>query len=350
MVAIRSFLILSAAAGIASAGKCKPESRSSSIVPVASSTGSASVSVIESSATLAGTTTETTLTKSATETASDETASASGSASATIVESSTTLSDTTVETSIAESTASSATSADISTTESKLTTFLTSFSTSNADTTTEAATTTTAAPGPVVSCPSDVDQCLGTMEIQCDVLLGGLNSPSTVADMNACAQQCNSDTSCRAFTYNEYMYSCFIITTQEIVPSNVGGWVAGIKGTCGETTESSSTVFTSTAETTTTEAATTTTAAAPPVDNCPPETGFCFGTAVLQCDIVINDGLIFSGGGSLTQCAQICAIDDLCTGFSHRRSDGACYTSHNEALTSTTQEGWDTGISYSCAT
>ncbi|RBQ78482.1 hypothetical protein FVER53590_07665 [Fusarium verticillioides] len=242
MVAIRSFFILSAAAGIASAGKCKPESRSSSIVPVASSTGSASVSVIESSTTLAGTTTETTLTKSATETASSETASASGSASATIVESSTTLPDTTVETSIAESTASSATSADISTTESKLTTFLTSFSTSNADTTTEAATTTT------------------------------------------------------------------------------------------------------------TEAATTTTAAAPPVDNCPPETGFCFGTAVLQCDIVMNEGLIFSGGGSLTQCAQICAIDDLCTGFSRRRSDGACYTSHNEGLTLTTQEGWDTGISYSCAT
>ncbi|KAG5754206.1 hypothetical protein H9Q72_001810 [Fusarium xylarioides] len=383
MVAIRSFLILSAAVGIASAGKCKPESRSSTIVSVASSTVSASATVIESttpladtametsltgtassettlstasasatlidsSSTLADTTVETSLTDSATESASSDTASASASASATLIESSTTLVDTTAETSIAESTASSATSADVSTTESKLTTFLTSFTTSNADTTTEAATTTTAAPGPVVSCPSDVDQCLGTMEIQCGVLLGGLNSPSIVADMNNCAQQCNSDTSCRAFAYNENTHECFIVTTQEIFAVDIGGWVSGIKGTCGVTTESSSTVFTSTAETTATEAATTTTAAAPPVDNCPPETGFCMGTSEIQCDVIL-DGLTFAGGGSITQCAQLCASDDSCTGFSRRRDDGACFTSTYESITSTEEEGWDSGISYSCA-
>ncbi|KAF5581417.1 hypothetical protein FPANT_8938 [Fusarium pseudoanthophilum] len=466
MVAIRSFFIFSAAAGIASAGKCKPESRSSSIVPVASSTGSASVSVIESSTTLADTTTQTSLTKSATETASSETASASGSGSATIIESSTTLADTTVESSIAESTASSATSADISTTESKLTTFLTSFTTSNADTTTEAATTTTAASGPVVTCPSEVDQCLGTMEIQCDVLLGGLNNPSILADMNACAQQCNSDTTCRAFTYNQNMHECFIVTTQEIFAADVGGWVAGIKGTCGETTESSSTVFTSTAETTTTEAATTTTlapadptcpstvkqcagdsavlcdvqldnlvlagfsndilecasfcdqdddcagfsrvrssggcfkaialiadvhrtdrdgwdsgikftcgqepeptttaftstagtttteaattttAAAPPVDNCPPETGICFGSAQIQCDVSLYGGNLV-GGGSISQCALLCLTDGLCTGFSRRRGDGACYITFDDPVATTENEGWDTGVVGSCAT
>ncbi|KAF5548199.1 hypothetical protein FNAPI_8303 [Fusarium napiforme] len=460
MVAIRSFFILSAVVGIASAGKCKPESRSSSIVSVASSTGSASATVIESI-----TTTETTLTKSATETASSETASASGSDSATLIESSTTLADTTVETSIAESTASSATSADVSTTETKLTTFLTSFTTSNADTTTEAATTTTAAPGPVVSCPSDVSQCLGTMQIQCDVILGGLNSPIILADMNACAQQCNSDTACRAFTYNKYMQECFIATTQEIFASDVGGWVAGIKGTCGETTEFSSTVFTSTAETTTTEAATTTTlapadptcpstvkqcagdsavlcdvqlgelvlagfskdilecasfcdqdddcagfsryrasggcfksialiadvsktdrdgwdsgikftcgeepeptttaftstaetttteaatttAAAPPVDNCPPETGFCLGSAQIQCDVSLSNGFI-AGSGSIAQCAQLCQNINTCTGFSRRRDDGLCFVTFDDPVTSTENEGWDSGVVNSCAT
>ncbi|KAF5545310.1 hypothetical protein FPHYL_10764 [Fusarium phyllophilum] len=466
MVAIRSFLILSAAVGIASAGKCKPESRSSSIMSVASSTVSASATAIESTTTLADTTMETSLTETATESASSDTASASASASATLIESSTTLAGTTAETSLAESTASSATSADASTTESKATTFLTSFTTSNADTTTEAATTTTAAPGPVVSCPSEVGQCLGTMEIQCDVLLGGLSSPSVVADMNECAQQCNSDTSCRAFTYNGNTHECFIVTTQEILAVDIGGWVSGIKGTCGDTSESSSTVFTSTAdtttteaatttttlapvhptcpstvkqcagdsavlcdvqlndltfqgfsvnilecasfcdeddecagfsrirstggcfkaltaiasvtktdgpgwdsgikftcgqdteptttaftstaETTTTEAATTTTAAAPPVDNCPPETGFCMGTSEIQCDVVL-DGLTLAGGGSIAQCAQLCAVDVTCTGFSRRRDDGACFTTTYESITSTAEEGWDSGISYSCA-
>ncbi|KAF5687853.1 hypothetical protein FDENT_5143 [Fusarium denticulatum] len=465
MVAIRSFLTLSAAVGIASAGKCKPESRSSSIVSVTSSTGSASATVLGSTTTLADTTMEMSLTESAAETAFSETASASGSGSATLIESSTTLADTTVQTSIAESTGSSATSSDVSTTESKPTTFLTSFTTLNADTTTEAVTTTSAAPGPVVSCPSEVDQCLGTMEIQCNVLLGGLNSPSIVNDMNECAQQCNSDNSCRAFTYNSYMHECFIITTQEIAPNNIGGWVAGIKGTCGENTESSSTVFTSTAEattteaatttslapadptcpstveqcagdmavlcdvqlgdlelagyskdilecasfcddddtcagfsrfrstggcfkaitliagvtqtdrlgwdsgvklscgqniqptttaftstaeTTTTEAATTTTAAAPPVDNCPLEAGMCIATSRIQCDVRL-DGLALLGAGSIAQCAHLCAFDDSCFGFSRRREDGACFLTYSESVTSSEQEGWDSGIPYSCA-
>ncbi|KAF5968924.1 hypothetical protein FBULB1_10490 [Fusarium bulbicola] len=465
MVAIRSFIILSAAVGIASAGKCKPESHSSSIGLVASSTVSTSVIVIESTTTLSDTTMETSLTKSAAETASSDTASVSASASVTATESSSTVADATAETSMAESTAFSDTSADASTTESKPTTFLTSFTTSNADTTSEPATTTSAAPGPVVTCPSDVDQCLGTMEIQCDVLLGGLSSPSIVADMNECAQRCNSGHSCRAFTYNQYTRECFIVTTQEIVAVDISGWVSGIKGTCGESTESSSTVFTSTAGTTTTEEATTTTTLAPadptcpstvkqcagdsavlcdvqldnlqlagfskdilecasfcdadedcagfsrvrssggcfkaiaaiaevtkidrdgwdsgikhtcgqdieptttaftstaetttteaatttsaaaPVDNCPLEAGMCIGTSTIQCDVGLN-GLTLIGDGSIAQCAQLCAYDDTCTGFSRRREDGACFMTTSESVTSSEREGWDSGILYSCA-
>ncbi|KPA35411.1 chitin synthase a [Fusarium langsethiae] len=79
MVAIRSFFIVYAAAGLASAGKCKPESLSSSIISVPSSTfssidtastDSTSAILIESTTTtMAETTRETSLTDSTTETA-----------------------------------------------------------------------------------------------------------------------------------------------------------------------------------------------------------------------------------------------------------------------------------------
>ncbi|KAF5547701.1 hypothetical protein FMEXI_5027 [Fusarium mexicanum] len=344
MVAIRSFIILSAAVGIASAGKCKPESRSSSVVSVASSTVSASVSMIESTTTLSDTTMETSLTKSAAETASSDTA------SATVIESSSTVVDTTAETSMAESTASSVTSTDASTTESKLTTFLTSFITSNADTTTEPATTTSAAPGPVVTCPSDVDQCLGTMEIQCSVLLGGLNSPSSVADMNECAQKCKSDNSCRAFTYNEYTRECFIVTTQEIVAVDISGWASGIKGTCGENIESSSTVFTSTAGTTTTEEATTTTTLAPADPTCPSTVKQCAGDSAVLCDVQLDNLILAGFSKDILECASFCDADEDCAGFSRVRSSGGCFKAIAAIADVTTidRDGWDSGIKHTC--
>ncbi|KAK7597486.1 hypothetical protein V3481_004069 [Fusarium oxysporum f. sp. vasinfectum] len=307
MVAIRSFFILSAAVSIASAGKCKPESRSSSVVSVPSSTASAS-----------------------------DAASSTASASATLIESSTTLADTTVETSLTESateTASSATSAGAtkaSTTESKPTTFLTSITTSNADTTKPAATTTSAAHGPVVNCPSEVDQCLGTIEIQCDVILSGLEGPTTVADLNECAQQCNSDTSCVAFTYSEGLQTCFKVTaSQSYTAVNLSGWVSGIKGTCSQNTEPSSTAFTSTAEITTTEAATTTTTLAPADPTCPSTVEQCAGDSA---------------------CASFCNEDDTCAGFSCVRSNGACFKAITliVGVTQSDKAGWDSGIKGTC--
>ncbi|EMT72580.1 hypothetical protein FOC4_g10001217 [Fusarium odoratissimum] len=284
MVAIRSFLILSAAVGIASAGKCKPESHTSSIVSVPSSTVSAS-----------------------------DTASSTASASATLIGSTTTttMADTTVETSLAES------ATETSTIESKPTTFLTSFTTSNADTTIKAATTTSAAPDPVVTCPSEVDQCLGTMEIQCDVILSGLTNPTTVADLN-------------------------------------DGWVSGIKGTgikgtCGQQLQPTTTAFTSTAETTTTEAATTTTAAAP-ANNCPSETGQCKNGALILCDVVLGDLSIAGISNDITECSQFCAAEDDCRGFSRRRDTGACLLAFVDPddVTQAAQEGWDSGIMNTC--
>ncbi|TVY76851.1 hypothetical protein Focb16_v008006 [Fusarium oxysporum f. sp. cubense] len=329
MVAIRSLFILSAAVGIASAGKCKPESRSSSVVSVPSSTVSAS-----------------------------DTASSTASASATLIESSTTLADTTVETSLTESateTGSSATSADAtetSTTESKPTTFLTSFTTSNADTTTEpAATTTSVAPGPVVTCPSEVDQCLGTMEIQCNVILSGLANPTTVADLNECAQQCNSETSCLAFTYSLGLQTCFKVTaSQSYAVVNLGGWASGIKGTCSQSTEPSSTVFTSTAETTTTEAATTTTTLAPADPTCPSTVEQCASDSAVLCDVQLSDLQLAGFSNDILECASFCDEDDTCAGFSRVRSNGACFKAITliAGVTQSDKAGWDSGIKGTC--
>ncbi|KAF5707692.1 hypothetical protein FGLOB1_6763 [Fusarium globosum] len=396
MVAIHSFLMLSAAVGIASAGKCKPENHSSSIVSVASSTvsasdtasstASASATLIESTSTLADTTMETSITESTTKTTASDTTSASASGSATHIETSTTLVDTTTQTSLVESTTetassgtasvkssttladttttettvaeattetvSSATSADVSTTESKPTTFLTSFTTSNADTTTEAETTTTAAAGPVVTCPSEVDQCLGTMEIQCDVILSGLSGPTTLPTLNECAQACNSDTSCLAFTYSADLQSCFKVTASDSYTAvSLGGWASGIKGTCGQSPEPSSTVITTTAETTTTEAATTTTTLAPAGPTCPSTSEQCAGSAEVLCDVQL-DWLQLAGiSNDILECASFCDEDDDCAGFSRIRSSGACFKAFPDegAVTQTDKAGWDSGIKYTCA-
>ncbi|KAL5610267.1 hypothetical protein FOVSG1_004948 [Fusarium oxysporum f. sp. vasinfectum] len=319
MVAIRSFLILSAAVGIASAGKCKPESHTSSIVSVPSSTVSAS-----------------------------DTASSTASASATLIGSTTTtttMADTTVETSLAES------ATETSTIESKPTTFLTSFTTSNADTTIKAATTTSAAPDPVVTCPSEVDQCLGTMEIQCDVILSGLTNPTTVVDLNECAQQCNSDASCLAFTYSDGLQTCFKVTashTYAVV--DLSGWVSGIKGTCSQNTESSSTAFISTAETTTTEAATTTTTLAPADPTCPSTVEQCAGDSAVLCDVQLSDLQLAGFSNDILECASFCDQDDTCAGFSRVRSSGACFKAITliAGVTQSDKVGWDSGIKGTC--
>ncbi|UZP41903.1 hypothetical protein NXS19_009719 [Fusarium pseudograminearum] len=199
MVAIRSFVVLYAAVGIASAGKCKPESISSSILSETSISGSV------------------------------------GFSSASTAESSTTVPGTTLETSISESTAETVSSAistdttETTTLESSLTTLLTSFVTTSAVITTveSAATTTSAAPIP--SCPSDTEQCFGTMEIKCDSIFGGLSDNTEVKDLNECVKKCSSDTNCAAFSYAESIRTCF---TTSSLPSNsdeavLSDWISG---------------------------------------------------------------------------------------------------------------------------
>lgn len=323
MATIRSLLVLVAAAGIASAGKCKPESRLTmiasassitvSVSDIVSSTVSASVTLIESTTIQAGTTVETTVTESA-------------------------------------SIATSLDTTDASTTEAKPTTLVTSFTTRNADTTTApVATTTSAAPGPVVTCPSEVNQCLGTMKIQCDVILAGLSDPTTVSDLNECAQQCNSDISCTAFTYEEDGRQCFTSTSSSLEQADVIGFVSGIKGTCGQTTEPSNTAFTSTAETTTAEAPASTTSAAP-ANDCPSETGQCINGAQIQCDVALGDLSLAGNSNDITECSQFCVNTDDCRGFSRRRDTGACFLVFVDPddVTQRTLEGYDSGIVNTC--
>ncbi|CAJ0543977.1 Ff.00g040210.m01.CDS01 [Fusarium sp. VM40] len=324
MATIRSLLVLVAAAGIASAGKCKPESRSTTMVSASGLTTSA-IDIVSSTV----------------------------SASVTLIESTTIQADTTVETTLTES-ASSPTSLDTteaSTSESKPTTLVTSFTTRNADTTTApVATTTSAAPGPVVTCPSEMNQCLGTMKIQCDVILASLSDPTTVSDLNECAQQCNSDTSCTAFTYSEDGGQCFKARfSSSFTQADVNGFVSGIKGTCGQNTEPSSTVFTSTAETTTAEAPASTTSAAP-VNSCPSETGQCINGARIQCDVALGDLSVAGVSSDIAECSQFCANTDDCRGFSRRRDTGACFLvfADPDDVTQDTREGWDSGIMYTC--
>ncbi|KIL88388.1 hypothetical protein FAVG1_08467 [Fusarium avenaceum] len=323
MATIRSLLVLVAAAGIASAGKCKPESRSTTIASASSITVSASDIV-----------------------------SSAVSASVTLVESTTIEADATVETTFTES-ASSAASLDTTeaiTTESKPTTLVTSFTTRNADTTTApVSTTTSAAPGPIVTCPSEVNQCLGTMKIQCDVILAGLSDPTTVSDLNECAQQCNSDTSCTAFTYEEYGRQCFTSTFSSSDQADVIGFVSGIKGTCGQNTEPSSTALTSTAETTTAEAPASTTSAAPASD-CPSETGQCINRARIQCDVALGDLTYGAIVNEIAECSQFCVNSGGCRGFTIKRDTGACFMTFVDPddVTQGPLEGYDSGIMDTC--
>ncbi|KAF9768924.1 hypothetical protein IL306_013716 [Fusarium sp. DS 682] len=326
MVAIRSFFVLYAAAGIASAGKCKPESRSSSFLSETSS-GSARLTTTEAA-----------------------------SASVSIVESSTTLADTTMETSIKGSTTETASSivstdtTETATIESSPTTLLTSFITTSADTTTtveSAASTTSAAPA-VVTCPSEIEQCVGTMDIKCGYTLTGLSSSTFVSDLNECVQLCSSSADCVAFTYSESLSACYTATSLSEIADQFDsqGYDSGIKGTCGEGTASTTTAFTSTAETTTDEAATSTASVAP-VD---PECSSCVGTARVYCDVTLN-GLVFTGASSdIAECLSFCEQDDDCQGVSRRQDTGACFKSmvDPDDVEQSPLEGWYSAIKGTC--
>ncbi|KAF5647828.1 uncharacterized protein FTJAE_1511 [Fusarium tjaetaba] len=198
MVTLHSVFVFCAVASIASAGPCKPGS-------------SISLSLSETSS--AASTTETTLLESTTT-----------APSTTLAESTST--DITVETSLTETSteaASETTSAAI--VESSTTTFVTSIADT---TTTEAATTTTSAAPRCIP-----DQCVGTIKIQCDVVIYGLVDYVSADDTQACADLCNADDNCEAFTFDYKFNLCYktgSIEQRVIGPYN--GYDTGIKGTC----------------------------------------------------------------------------------------------------------------------
>ncbi|KAF4457140.1 hypothetical protein F53441_928 [Fusarium austroafricanum] len=219
MVAIRSLLMLSAV-GIASAGKCKPESSGFTTL-----TKSVALTTAATTTVLSESTAESTVTKTASSTISD-------------TESTTVLESTTIATTVADETTTETASGTISTdvAESSQTTLATSLITSSEDasTTTEAATTTTAAAPATATCPSEVDQCIGTMKIQCGVVLVGLSTAITVSDLNACVQTCAQDAGCAGFTYLESSGYCFTAQNSATISGQraQAGWDAGIKGSC----------------------------------------------------------------------------------------------------------------------
>ncbi|RBQ79255.1 hypothetical protein FVER14953_09915 [Fusarium verticillioides] len=195
MVTLHSVFVFCAVASIASAGPCKPGS-------------SISLSLSLSETSSAASTTETTLLEPTTT-----------APSTTLAESTST--DITVETSTEA--ASDTTSAAI--VESSTTTFVTSIADT---TTTEPATTTTSA---ALRCIPD--QCVGTIKIQCDVVIYGLSDYVSAADTQACADLCNADDNCQAFTFDYNFNWCYKTSSMEnqfVAPYN--GYDTGIKGTC----------------------------------------------------------------------------------------------------------------------
>ncbi|CAF3548220.1 unnamed protein product [Fusarium graminearum] len=314
MVAIRSFVALYAAVGIASAGKCKPESISSSILSEASTSGSvgfSSASAAKSSTTVPGTTLETSINESTTETVSS---------------------------------AISTVTTDTTTLEPSLTTLLTSFVTTSADiTTVESATTTTSAT-PIPKCPSDIEQCFGTMEIQCSTIFGGLSDYTEVEDLNACVNKCSSDTNCAAFSYEESTRTCFTTSSlpDDSNKAELSGWVSGKKGTCGQ--DATSTAFTSTAEATTSAAATSTAPVADPVCSS------CVDDAQVQCNTSLNGLELLGSSQSIAECYSFCEQDDNCQGVTRRQDNGACFKSavDPDDVVASPQEGRDSAIKGTC--
>ncbi|KAG9506517.1 hypothetical protein J7337_000049 [Fusarium musae] len=180
MVTLHSVFVFCAVASIASAGPCKP---GSSISP--------SLSLSETSS--AAFTTETTLLETTTT-----------APSTTLAESTST--DITVETSLTETSteaASDTTSAAM--VESSTTTFVTCIP----------------------------DQCVDTIKIQCDVVIYGLVDYVSADDAQACADLCNADDNCQAFTFDYKFNKCYKTgSIEQRVVGPYNGYDTGIKGTC----------------------------------------------------------------------------------------------------------------------
>ncbi|KAF5692190.1 hypothetical protein FGLOB1_14531 [Fusarium globosum] len=198
MVALHSVFVFCAVASIASAGPCKPGS-------------SISLSLSETSSAVS--TTETTLLEPTTT-----------APSTTLAESTST--DITVETSLAEtSTDAASDTTSAATVEPSTTTFVTSIVDT---TTTEPATTTTSA---ALRCIPD--QCVGTIKIQCDVVIYGLVDYVNADDTQACADLCNADDNCQAFTFDYNFKWCYkTASLEQRVVGPYEGFDTGIKGTC----------------------------------------------------------------------------------------------------------------------
>ncbi|RSL75724.1 hypothetical protein CEP51_010609 [Fusarium floridanum] len=142
------------------------------------------------------------------------------------------LSDTATETSAAEATTSSTTESSTgATTDTTLTTFMTSLSLT--ETTTQPATTSSEATV-VVTCPVDQPQCLGTMEIRCDLIIFGISKDSETT-LDDCAYRCYKNPSCVLFTYNSYNRCCYLSYSSDAEGESFApGWASGTKGTCGQ--------------------------------------------------------------------------------------------------------------------
>ncbi|KAM0412980.1 hypothetical protein ACHAPD_008038 [Fusarium lateritium] len=160
-MATRSLFILSALAGLTTAGPCKPGSSSSvfpdDVATINTLTGTISLSTTKASAPTVATTDETLL-------GSDTTALISYSMDVTSTTSLATefSSDTTTDTT--ETTGADPTADP--TTDTTLTTLWTSLA--STETTTEPATTTSEASVPELTCPDARGMCFGTIEIKCN--------------------------------------------------------------------------------------------------------------------------------------------------------------------------------------
>ncbi|RSL48035.1 hypothetical protein CEP54_013122 [Fusarium duplospermum] len=144
-----------------------------------------------------------------------------------------TSSDTATETSATEATTSSTIEPSTdTTTDTTLTTLMTSLS--STETTTQPATTTSEA-AVVVTCPADTPQCLGTMEMRCDLIIFGISKDSETT-LDDCAHRCYNNPSCVLFTYNSYNRYCYLSYSDTDAEGEAffPGWASGTKGTCGQ--------------------------------------------------------------------------------------------------------------------
>ncbi|EEU33928.1 uncharacterized protein NECHADRAFT_89035 [Fusarium vanettenii 77-13-4] len=213
MVAFRPLLVLYMVAGITAAGKCRPSGST----------------ITTSETSLTTLLTGTTLTDSATETSTTETATTSTATESLTSSTAETSTETTTESATDSTTGSTTEASTYLTTDTTLTTFMTS----TTITTSEPATTTSEAPV-VVSCPS-TGQCLHTMNIMCDYIIGGIPYDDELS-LNECAHKCDNDPSCALFVHDSSSNYCYYATSTDQIRGEgpVPGWASGVKGRCGQ--------------------------------------------------------------------------------------------------------------------